>query len=243
LTFKAGLLAALVLLTGLFFTLMLTRKHRIEMQKLRAQHELDRERSRIAQDLHDDLGTNLTQISMLSALADRETASDEVKSLNQQIRQSAREMVGALDEIVWAVNPRNDSAAELVNYLADFAAEFFRTTSITCRLDIPAQLPAHSLSSETRHHLFLAFKETVNNAARHSGASHVWISVATTPEEVAISVKDDGCGFDASEAGFKPGDGLLNLRSRTEGIGGKLEIQSAPGQGTNVVIHIPLNHP
>lgn len=239
--FKGGLLAAIVLGSGSFLAFTLTRKHRLDLQTLRAQHELDRERTRISQDLHDSLGTNLTQINMLSALADRETANEEVKSLNQQIRHGVREMVGALDEIVWAANPRNDSAAELVNYCANFASEFFRAACVSCRLDIPSQLPVHFLSAETRHHLFLVFKETINNAARHSQAAHVWISVAATPNELAISIKDDGCGFDSSHPNFKAGDGLSNICSRMERLGGRAQIQSSPGLGTAITLYIPLH--
>jgi ligand-binding sensor domain-containing protein len=238
--FKGGLLATFVLSTGLILTLALTRKHRVEMRKLRAQHELDRERSRIAQDLHDDLGTSLTQINLLSALADRETARHELASLNQQIRQSARAMVAALDEIVWAVNPRNDSASELVNYLANLAEDFFRASSISCRLEIPSRLPDRSLPSEVRHHAFLVFKETINNVARHSNAAHVWINVAASAEEVTISIKDDGRGFDASEPGFMAGNGLSNIQSRMKEIRGRAEVSSARGRGTNVTIYVPL---
>jgi signal transduction histidine kinase len=239
-TFKVAVALGAFLLTAVAVALGITRRHRIEVQKLRALHQLDRERARIAQDLHDDLGTSLTQISLLSGLADRETARDELKLLNQQIRQSARAMVSALDEIVWAVNPRNDSVAELVNYLANFAEEFFRASSIGCRLDIPARLPAAAVPSEMRHHLYLVFKESANNVVRHSRATQAWVAVTLAPREVVISIKDNGQGFDASAAGFKPGDGLLNMRSRMEQVGGRADIQSSPGQGTVVIIRMPL---
>jgi signal transduction histidine kinase/ligand-binding sensor domain-containing protein len=238
--FKVGLAVTSLLLTGLVVILILTRKHRLEMQKLNSQRELDRERARIAQDLHDDLGTSLTQISLLSSLADRETVKDEITSLNQQIRTRARAMVAGLDEIVWAVNPRNDSLVELINYLGNFAGEFFRAGQIRCRLDIPDRLPVRSLSSETRHHLYLAFKESINNVARHSGASRVWVSIGTEHDEIVISVKDNGQGFDASAKNFKSGDGLANTRARMGKIGGRADIQSAPGKGTAVVIRLPI---
>jgi signal transduction histidine kinase/streptogramin lyase len=238
--FKAGLVIAGLLLTAAMVTLILVRRHRLELQKLQTQHELDRERARIAQDLHDDLGTMLTQISLLSSLADREVARDEVKSLNQQIRGCARQMVVGLDEIVWAVNPRNDSLAELINYFAHFAGEFFRAGGIRCRLDMPDQLPARPLSSEIRHHLFLAFKESINNLARHSGAAHAWIGITATPDELMVSIRDDGHGFDAADPGTTMGDGLKNIRSRMAAIGGRADIQSAPGQGTTVTIRLHL---
>jgi signal transduction histidine kinase/ligand-binding sensor domain-containing protein len=238
--FKLGVIALSFLMTGLLVALTLKRRHRIELQKLKYQNELETERARIAQDLHDDLGTSLTQISLLTALADRKIPEDESKSFNQQIRERSRDMVVALDEIVWAVNPRNDSLAELINYLGSFAEEFFRPTSIRCRLDLPDQLPLHPLSSDTRHHLFLAFKESINNAARYSGASHVWLTVEARLNEVVITVKDDGRGFAPSDKSSRAGNGLLNIRSRMEQLGGRADIQSAPGQGTVVTLKLPL---
>ena len=239
--FKAGLIAFSFVGTWLLIIFILKRRHRMELQQLKYQHDLDRVRAQIAQDLHDDLGTSLTQISLLSALADRKAADDESKSFNLQIRERSREMVVALDEIVWAINPRNDSLSESINYLVHFAEEFFRPAAIRCRVDIPDDLPACQLSSETRHHLFLAFKESINNAARYSHASQVWLKVEIQSHSFIISIKDDGCGFSASEGAFQPGDGLLNIRSRMAQMGGRADIQSAPGLGTTVTLQLPFS--
>ena len=171
-------------------------RYRRRLQQLERQRELERERTRIAQDLHDDLGTSLTQISLLSALATRDqTPPAETRDLITQMDNCSRKMVTALDEIVWAVNPKNDSWYELANYLGFFAEEFFQNTPMHCRLDIPAQIPPLPIPSEVRHHIFLAVKEALNNAARHSGASQVWLRIKTTDTEAIISVEDDGAGF------------------------------------------------
>ena len=150
-------------------------------------------------------------------------------------------MVVALDEIVWAVNPKHDSLAHLVSYLGHFAEEFFRAGDIRFRLDIPLQLPAAPLSAELRHHLFLAFKEAVNNAARHSRATQVCVRVEILSTKLVINVEDNGCGFDLqSQTDSQSGNGLSNMKRRMEQIGGRAEIQSTLGSGTNAAFHIPL---
>ena len=242
--FKAGLSLGTLGTLAVAVALAQRRRYRLRLDRLERQRAVERERSRIAQDLHDDLGTSLTQISMLSSLANRsQTSSAEARELIEQVRGRARSMVTALDEIVWAVNPKNDSLPELVNYLAHFAEEFFRPTPIRCRLEIPQDVPAHPLSAETRHHLFLAIKEALNNAARHSGATQVTLRAGFTVGEAAISVEDNGHGFQPDAAGGRSGNGLPNLRKRLEQIGGRAEVRSASGQGTTITFHLPLSSP
>lgn len=235
-----GLTAFSVL--GVTVALTQRRRYKSRLERLQREQAVERERARIAQDLHDDLGTSLTQISMLSALANREnTPAAESKEIIQQVRGRAKEMVTALDEIVWAVNPKNDSLMELINYLGYFAEEFFRSTSIRCRLEIPERLPSPPLSSEVRHHLFLVFKEAINNVARHSGASEVLLRVANTETEALISVEDNGHGFQQGENHEgREGNGLRNMMARMEQIGGHTRIRSIPGSGTIVELHLPF---
>jgi signal transduction histidine kinase/ligand-binding sensor domain-containing protein len=241
--FKLALMACAFTGIGLMVALAQRRRYRYKLERLERQREMERERTRIARDLHDDLGTSLTQISMLSALANREqTPSSEVKAIIHQVRGCAGEMVTALDEIVWAVNPKNDSLAELFNYLNHFAEQFFRPSGIRCRFEIPSQLPSHLVPAETRHHLFLAFKEAINNAARHSGCTRVLVRVEIHPKEAAISVEDNGHGFDKQDASsHRLGNGLANMQQRLSAVGGYTEVQSIPGQGTTLVFHIPFN--
>lgn len=240
--FRTILILVTLAVLGSIVALVQRQRYHRRLERVERQREMEQERARIARDLHDDLGTSLTQISLLSALANREqTPAPEAKELIQEVRGRAREMVIALDEIVWAVNPQNDSLAGLVGYLGHFAEEFFRASDIRFRLDLPASVPVVSLSAESRHHLFLAFKEAVNNVARHSSATEVQVRVVITAQEISISVTDNGHGFaggTSSEA--PPGDGLANMKRRLEQLGGRTEVQSQPGGGTTVTFHAPL---
>ncbi|MGC3958374.1 MAG: histidine kinase [Verrucomicrobiota bacterium] len=240
--FRAALILLALAILGIVVALVQRQRYRRRLERVERQREMEQERSRIARDLHDDLGTSLTQISLLSALANRDqTPSQEAKELIQQVRGRAREMVIALDEIVWAVNPKNDSLAGLVSYLGHFAEEFFRASDIRFRLDIPTQVPAVSLSAESRHHLFLAFKEAVNNIARHSAATQAQVCVVISGNEIIISVEDNGCGFEiipAAETSAR--NGLTNMKRRLEQLGGRTELQSKLGAGTTVTFHAPL---
>jgi signal transduction histidine kinase/ligand-binding sensor domain-containing protein len=220
--------------------LTLRRRHRLRLEALERQHALDRERARIAQDLHDDLGASLTQVRFLGSLAGRpHTPIAEARKHIEQMRQAARDMVIALDEIVWAVNPKNDSLRALVAYFSHYATEFLRPTGIRCRLDAPNELPEHSVASDTRHHLFLAFKEALNNAVRHSGASEVQIEWVRKHDSLDIVVRDNGQGFDASAAVASLGDGLENVRRRLQAAGGQFELKTGPGQGTELRFCLP----
>ena len=126
--------------------------------------------------MHDDLGSSLTQIALLSELANRDLSSSERAGEHlQKILTTAREVFRAMDEIVWAVNPKHDTLSSLVGYLSRYAQDFLRPAGIRCRLDLPLQFPTWHLSSEVRHNVFLAFKEALHNAVRHSGASEVLI--------------------------------------------------------------------
>lgn len=214
-------------------------QRRIELLERRG--AIERERIRIARDLHDDLGASLTEIDFLGALAERGgPTSPEVADRLRSLRSKARETVMSLDEIVWAVDPRNDTLGALGEYMGSFAQQFFRVTNTSCRLDIdpkPRDLP---LDSEVRHALFLAFKEAVNNVARHAGAGECRIFLAAREGELLIRVSDDGCGFDQTAAGFVAGEGLCNIRERLVACGGWQRIESTPGQGTSIVMGLPV---
>ncbi len=240
--FKIVLGLFTLILLGVVVALAQRRRYRLKLERVEHQREMERERTRIARDLHDDLGTSLTQISMLSSLANREgTPAAEARELIQQVRGRAREMVTALDEIVWAVNPKNDSLAGLVGYLGHFAEEFYRPTEIRCRLDIPSDLASRPLSADVRHHLFLAFKEALNNTARHSGAQQVTVRIKTDADELIIEIEDDGHGLE-KQAQLNPahGNGLINMKRRMEQLGGRAEWRGASGKGTTVIFRVPL---
>jgi signal transduction histidine kinase len=149
-------------------------------------------------------------------------------------------MVASLDEIVWAVNPANDALPHLATYLCQFAEEFFRATPIPCRLDVADPLPPVPLTSEVRHNLYLAVREALNNIAKHSKATEVWLRVQCADNELHITVEDNGRGFAA--ASLKDSrSGLANMRRRLAKIGGRFECASQPGAGTTCRIWLPLS--
>ena len=234
-----ALVAALGATAGIARVLILRRVER-RLAILERQHALEAERSRISQDLHDDLGTSLIEIKFLSTVAGSATSSAaEVKSYLADINNKSLELVKALDEIVWAVNPKNDSLRNLVNYLCLFAQEFLRTASVQCRLDVPPGMPDLPLNAEQRHTLFLVVKEALANAAKHSAASEVRLRVALRDSRLALIIEDNGRGFDT--AALKPGrNGLKNIDSRMQHLGGRASIRSVPNEGTRVELELPL---
>jgi signal transduction histidine kinase len=206
------------------------------------QRELEEERTRIARDLHDDLGASLTQIRFLSALESRDAQLPEgTRHRMVQVSEKSREMVASLDEIVWAVNPANDSLPILANYFCHFADEFFRLGNIRCRLDVADMLPPVQLTSEVRHNLYLAVREALNNIAKHSQATEVWLRIhCQPPEMLTVVIEDNGKGFASPAAGSPAGDGLLNMRQRLEKIGGRFEAEIRPGGGVICRFWLPL---
>jgi signal transduction histidine kinase len=206
---------------------------RLELQTLR-----EKERSRIAQDLHDDLGASLTEISMLAHLA----AEEEMRSSETlpEIAAKAQDLVEALDEIVWAVNPRHDTVASLADYLSGFAAEFLEAAGIALRLDIPRDLPSLPLDAEQRHSVFLTAREALNNTVKHSGAKEARLQVRVANGLLHVVVADDGRGLSGEDHAFS--EGLRNMRERLSAAGGECRIES-PGRGTRVEMTLPLHAP
>jgi signal transduction histidine kinase/ligand-binding sensor domain-containing protein len=220
---------------------------RRKLERLERQQALERERARIAKDMHDELGASLTRITLLSQTARSELDDPAlVAPALDRIFDTARELTRALDEIVWAVNPRHDTLDSLATYLGRFAQEFLAAARIRCRLDVPVDLPAWPVTAEVRHNLFLAFKEALNNAVKHAAPGEVRIRLETGSDGFVLQVEDDGRGFEPAPAGDpgagvarRGGHGLDNMRQRLEDIGGRCEIRSAPGQGTTVVFTVP----
>lgn len=214
---------------------------RRRLRALEQQFALERERTRIARDIHDDLGANLTQIGLLSATGQEKRDQPEVVGEHfDAIASTAWELVQSLDAIVWAVNPRHDTLESLARYITRFAGDFCEHAPVRLRLDIPPQLPDAALSSEVRHNVFLAAKESLNNALSHAAATEVRIRIAAETDHFTLSIEDDGRGFTPGPNG--DGDGLDNMRRRLAECGGTCEISSAAGRGTTVHFKIPLPH-
>ena len=220
--------------------LALRRRQRQQVERLELERGMERERSRIAQDLHDDLGAGLTQISLNPALAQNPAVTPDLASgLLQEIDQRAPELVTALDEIVWAVNPKNDTVPALARYLCQFAQTCAHPAGMACRLEVAPSLPEVPVGAEQRHHLFLAFKEALHNALQHSGASELKLAITVNAQTLAVTLADNGRGF-APAPGREGADGLDNMQTRLERLGGRCAVTSAPGQGTTVTLLLPL---
>ncbi|MCX6926581.1 MAG: triple tyrosine motif-containing protein, partial [Verrucomicrobia bacterium] len=217
---------------------------RRRLEQLERQRALERERARIARDIHDDLGASLTRISLLSQSARAELQDGQAAASDlDQIYNTARELTRAMDEIVWAVNPKHDTLDSLMAYLGRFAQSFLSTAGIRCRLDLPMNLPSQVLTAEVRHNVFLALKEALNNVVKHAQASEVRISLELKPTGFMLIVADNGRGFEwdplkgqttaaADGARSAAGNGLLNMQKRLEEVGGCCGWDTAPGEGT-----------
>jgi signal transduction histidine kinase/sugar lactone lactonase YvrE len=212
---------------------------------LRAEREaaLQQERARIAKDIHDDLGASLTQIALLGELAQHDLAAPEtMRGHIGRIAGTARRGVKSLEEIVWAVNPRNDTLAHLLDYAGQFAVDFLRAAEIRCRIDFPDHPPARDLPADVRHNLFLVVKEALNNIAKHAQASEVWLRAEVGETTLRLTIEDNGRGFThAPDDAWA--DGLRNMRQRMAEVGGTCEIASQPGTGTKVTLTAPWRHP
>ncbi len=208
-------------------------------QRVEHQREMEQERARIAHDLHDELGSGITEIGMLAARAKSASAPDDKRSRYlDQMGGKAREMVTALDEIVWAMNPAHDSLASLVSYFCLYADRFLGLANITWRLEDPTSPADQVVNSRHRHQLFLAFKEALANVVRHSGASEVRLGIQVRQGELHFVIADNGRGL-PSNARTEEMDGVNNMRSRIETLGGRFEIVGEAGKGTTVRFHVP----
>jgi signal transduction histidine kinase/ligand-binding sensor domain-containing protein len=240
----SGTLVALALTPGVFSVSRRRVRHKLEQSE--RQRALERERARIARDIHDDLGASLTRITMLSQSLRAELDSHAQATTDvDQIYSTARELTRAMDEIVWAVNPKHDTLDSLVTYLGRFAQHFLSTAGVRCRLDVPVYLPTWALTSEIRHNVFLALKEALHNVVKHAGATEVRVSLQLQPAGFVLVVADNGRGFESNPrhssvasggdgARLSAGNGLQNMQKRLEEIGGCCEWNTAPGEGTCV---------
>lgn len=211
-----------------------------ERQRAERKQLIEQERTRVAQDLHDELGAALTEVSMLGTLA--RTASlpaEQRERYLEQLTDVARTLVGILDEIVWAVNPKYDSVASLASYYSLFAQRFLNLAGIACRLEVAESFPDAPLDARVRHSVFLAFREALNNAVRHSRATEVRVAMTARDGWLHIRVRDNGCGF-APGADAPASDGLASMRERLRQAGGECHVQSAPGAGTTVEFRLPI---
>lgn len=216
-----------------------TQKLHRQVQLLKQREALEHERARIARDLHDQLGANLTQVALLGEMAEADKhLPEEVEEHSRQISQTARETTRSLDEIVWAVNPSNDTLEGLANYICKYAQEYSALANLPCRVDMPAQLPTAPIPPEVRHNVYLAFKEAVHNVIKHAQASEVWVRLSLHPKQLILQVEDNGRGLNKQVVSNR--NGLRNMKRRMEDIGGEFSISPRANGGTLVQLTVPL---
>jgi ligand-binding sensor domain-containing protein/signal transduction histidine kinase len=219
-----------------------TQRLQRQVAVLRQQEALEQERGRIARDLHDQLGANLTQVALLSEMveADKDVP-EEVESHARQISSTALETTRALDEIVWTVNPSNDTLDGLINYVCKYAQEYLALAGLRYRLEVPSELPSTRISPELRHNMFLSAKEAVNNVVKHSHASSVWLRLHLESHRFILEIEDNGWGLAAGDE-KKGRSGLRNMRTRMQDVGGEFEAGPGTEGGTKVKLIAPLGN-
>jgi signal transduction histidine kinase len=215
---------------------------RRRLERLEAQEAMQKERQRIARDIHDDLGTGLTEILLASKQLGQDAGlSDTSKQRASAVANRARSLTRSMEEVVWAINPHNDNLDSLATYLNHAAQQALTLANVRCRWDIPEELPDLALSAEARHNLFLACKEAINNVIKHAAASEVWIRLQVRDKDFILSIEDDGHGFDPTQSRIH-GNGLCNIRQRVVDCGGQCEISSG-SKGTQIRLVIPTSEP
>jgi signal transduction histidine kinase len=253
-TFGRLLAVATLLIVGLAlaFVWITALRHQVERRTRQLRHEIgereraekiravEQERSRIARDLHDDLGSELTEISMLASTSpglklEPGTAAERLR----EIAEKSRSMVSALDGVVWVTNSKNDTLSSLIEYLASYAEEFLAKARIACRVELPAIHADRMIAAEFRHDVLLAVREALNNAVRHSRPGKVLLRLVVLENRLEILIQDDGCGFKTGDG--PRGNGLVNLHERMHKLGGHCQIQSSPSAGTSVILSLPLS--
>ena len=235
----AGLIAGAGLVAGVS-RILVQRRMKRRLRRVEQAFAIESERSRIARDIHDTLGANLTQITIHSATG--RTDCDKPETVTKHfdaISATAGDLVQSLDRIVWAVNPAHDTLESLARYLMRFAAEFCAASPVRLRLDVPGELPGIALRSEVRHNILLAAREALNNTIRHAGAAKVSLRLAVSHSVLRIDIEDDGRGFDPANA--DTGNGLANMRRRLDHCGGTCRVESKLGEGTSVVFSFPVS--
>jgi signal transduction histidine kinase/ligand-binding sensor domain-containing protein len=220
---------------------------------------LARERERIARDMHDDVGASLSRIALLSETARSQIpAGHEALTPVSHISDIAGQVVDGMSELIWSTNPRYDTLQNLLTYMREYAARFFATTKVRCRLDFPAEIPDLHLGAEFRRHVFLILKEALNNIQKHSDAKEAEVRMRLTPGYVELEIHDNGCGLSTPDNGLRSSqlttverdrksklscsgrNGVANMQSRAQSVGGELRIESPPGAGTRLLLRVPF---
>jgi signal transduction histidine kinase len=209
--------------------------------------ELERVRTRIATDLHDDIGTSLSGMAFLSEAVGQQIGDShaEASAMAAEVAATARGLADALGDVVWSIDPRRDDLGNLIIHVRRFASRVLEAQGIVWRFQAPPEPEEVKLAPEQRRHLLLIFKEAINNIARHARCASATIAISVADHRLHAEIEDDGLGFDPRPGSERPeahagGNGLVNMRLRAAQLGGHLEIDSAPNRGTRLKLTLPL---
>lgn len=223
------------LISVIVISVLLINRYRV-LNKTRRLVELERMRNTIARDLHDDIGSTLSSINIISQMALKDVNGSS--SNFQRIAQHSSSMMESMSDIVWSINPNNDSPEQVISKMKEFAAEILDPLDIDYTFTGEENLHAVTLDAATRKNLLLIFKEAVNNAAKYSGASIITIHFNKQADTLEVAIQDNGKGFDAEV--ISSGNGLRNMKARATSLRGKLELKSSAGTGTAISLSIPI---
>lgn len=232
-----GLIGLGMLVAGTRY--MAHRKIEKKVRELEMQRAVWDERERISKDIHDDLGTGLSKISILSELAKQSKSADDFTQRQlEKISDSSHELIDNLGELIWSHNPANDSLTKLFWYIREHLSPVFDGTTTVLQLSLPALTTDRMVPAAWRRNVFLAVKESLHNVLKHAQASRVELNFNVHDEHLHISISDNGRGFELTR--MTPGNGLSNIRKRMADCGGSVSIESQPGAGTHVHLIVPL---
>lgn len=227
-------LLALTAVSTLFYAVVRyisQRNLKEKLLKLEKEQAIEKERNRISRDMHDELGSGLTKIAILTEVIKTQQQSNEHI---EKISSTARNLVDSLDEMVWALNPQNDSLDKLAAYIAEYANQYMDGSGIECSISLPVEISARPVSEEKRRNIFMVVKEFLNNTIKHSHAKNVLLVLTENPGGFTLLLRDDGTGFDESATSVT-GNGLKNMQQRIKDAGGISRLQSGP-EGTELEI-------
>ena len=240
--FQVGIVAAGFAMAAAPVWLFERSRARRKIEVLKRRQAVDSERARIARDLHDDIGSSLTQIALQSQLAERSAAREPERATKhlREVFRTASRMTRTLDEIIWAVNPSHDTLENFILFLGSHTQDVAESAGLRCRFDLPERIPTRIMPSDARHDLYLAAKEVLHNIVKHADASEVHLRVELQERECVIVITDNGKGLE--ECGVKMGaDGLTNMRERLKRLRGSCVCRSEPGKGTTVEMRVPMD--
>jgi signal transduction histidine kinase/ligand-binding sensor domain-containing protein len=238
--FTLGLIISFIIITVLIVRRIQGIRYANRIKALEQEHAIEKERLRISKDMHDEVGASLTRISILSEIAkSRQQEPAKSQEVIQQISEIAGNVVDELSEIIWAMNPKNDSLDSFSAYVRRYASTYLEPTATLVKFHFPDDVPPLHIAAELRRNLFLAIKESLHNIVKHAKAENVLITLRIDKKHLNIILKDDGDGF-SEELLTGTGNGLINMRRRMEECGRELRIVSGKGKGTEIDFSVDL---